>query len=189
MDLSGYLQHSMIIDWQHGSIRDLSAELRSVNDTDGQFAEKAFLWVRDQVSHSWDRGQGPVTCIASDVLRFRTGFCYAKSHLLAALLRAGGVPAGLCYQRLRLEDGRYCLHGLNAVFLQEYGWYRIDPRGNKAGVHARFCPPVEALAYHSDGEGERILPEILAFPLENVVTALTVNRTIEDLDAHLPDLP
>jgi len=39
-----------------------------------------------------------VTCSASEVLREGTGICFAKSHLLAALLRAVGIPAGLCYQ-------------------------------------------------------------------------------------------
>jgi len=36
----------------------------------------------------------PVTCKASDVLIYGTGYCYAKSHLLAALLRANAIPAG-----------------------------------------------------------------------------------------------
>lgn len=70
------------------------------------------------------------------MLRHRTGFCYAKSHLLAALLRANGIAAGLCYQRLSVNGGGtpYCLHGLNAVFLKDFGWYRVDARGNKPGI-------------------------------------------------------
>ncbi|MCA9151542.1 MAG: hypothetical protein KDA92_19655, partial [Planctomycetales bacterium] len=40
----------------------------------------------------------------------------------------------------------YCLHGLNAVYLEAYGWYRIDARGNKPGVAAAFSPPLEKLA-------------------------------------------
>lgn len=184
-----FLQHSRIIDWRDEAIGALAAEMRSMTPDDERYAERAFLWVRDQVGHSWDIRRGPVTCIASDVLRLRTGFCYAKSHLLAALLRAGGIPAGFCYQRLRLDDGRYCLHGLNAVFLQGHGWYRIDPRGNKAGVNACFCPPVEALAFCTNSAGERDLPDILSQPLDTVVRALEAFGTIEDLYANLPDLP
>lgn len=44
-----------------------------------------------------------VTWRASDVLRRGTGLCFAKAHLLAALLRAVGVPCGLCYQVLRCD--------------------------------------------------------------------------------------
>jgi len=186
---AAYLQHSRIIDWRHEAIGALSAEMRSLSPDEERYAERAFLWVRDQVGHSWDTRQGPVTCIASDVLRFRTGFCFAKSHLLAALLRAGGIPAGFCYQRLRLDDGRFSLHGLNAVFLQKHGWYRIDPRGNNAGIHTCFCPPAESLAYSPDSEGERNLPEIFSEPLDTVIMALETFGTLEDLYAHLPDLP
>src|SRR5699024_4752910 len=63
-------------------------------------ARRCFEFVRDEIRHSADDKLNPVTCKASDVLRHKTGYCYAKSHLLAALLRANGIPAGLCYQRL-----------------------------------------------------------------------------------------
>ncbi len=62
-------------------------------------AHRCFEFVRDEVRHSWDFKENPVTCHASEVLRHRTGYCYAKTHLLAALLRANRIPAGLCYQR------------------------------------------------------------------------------------------
>lgn len=32
------------------------------------------------------------------------GICFAKSHLLAALLRCKSIPAGFCYQKLILDD-------------------------------------------------------------------------------------
>ncbi|MBL0716467.1 MAG: transglutaminase family protein [Desulfosarcina sp.] len=75
-----------------------------------------------------------------------TGYCYSKSHLLAALLRANDIPAGLCYQRLTVSDNKppFCIHGLNAVYLEQHGWYRLDARGNKSGVTAEFCPPKSA---------------------------------------------
>ena len=59
---------------------------------------------------------------------------------------ANGIPSGLCYQRLVLDinisNSRFCLHGLNAVYLNKYGWYSIDAGGNKPGVDVGFCPPV-----------------------------------------------
>ncbi len=59
---------------------------------------------------------------------------------------------------------RIRLHGLNAVHLPEFGWYRIDPRGNKPGVDAQFSPPVERLAFPVVFPEERLFPEILADP-------------------------
>ena len=130
--------------------------------------------------HSWDYEQNPVTCKASDVLKHRTGYCYAKSHLLAALLRANEIPAGLCYQRLTITDvPPFCLHGLNAIYLEKYGWYRIDARGNKQGVSAEFCPPIEKLAFPIITQGELDLPEIWSEPLPVVTEVLIKSELIK----------
>ncbi|WP_223871886.1 transglutaminase-like domain-containing protein [Candidatus Dactylopiibacterium carminicum] len=118
------------------------------------------------------------------------GYCYAKSHLLAALLRANGIAAGLCYQRLSCgESGPpYCLHALNAVLLPGSGWYRIDARGNKPGVQADFTPPQERLAFDLRDEHEADFPLIHAAPLPVVVAALRAAPDIFWLYEHLPDL-
>ncbi|MCG8428798.1 MAG: transglutaminase family protein, partial [Chromatiales bacterium] len=140
---------------------------------------------------SLDYKLNPVTCKASEVLEHGTGYCYAKSHLLAALLRANSIPAGLCYQRLTIEDDEppFCLHGLNAVFHEEYGWYRIDARGNKPGVNAQFMPPVEQLAYPIITAGEADLLEIWDEPLPVVVDALLNGKNYQDVKDNLPDIP
>ncbi|WP_338055006.1 transglutaminase family protein [Thalassolituus oleivorans] len=155
-------------------------------------AEKCFVFVRDQIKHSWDHECDPVTCKASDVLKHGTGYCYAKSHLLAALLRANGIPAGLCYQRLTISDDGdgppYCLHGLNALYLKEHGWYRVDARGNKEGVSADFCPPTEHLAFPIVTAGEADLPEIWAEPITPVLDVLLSKNTYREVADNLPDI-
>lgn len=185
-----YLQTSEYINWQHPAILKKAQELAAgLTDKTG-IAQRCFEFVRDQIRHSWDYRQNPVTCIASDVLEQATGYCYAKSHLLAALLRANGSPAGLCYQRLSAgaSGPPYCLHGLNAVWLEGHGWYRIDPRGNKPGVDAQFCPPIEQLAFRLQAPEEADLPEIWAEPLAVVVQVLSSCATVEEVYVNLPDV-
>ena len=151
---------------------------------------RCFEWVRDEVPHSYDIQRNVVTCSASEALAAGSGICYAKSHLLAALLRASSIPAGLCYQRLRRDEGPgFVLHGLNAVLLPGIGWYRIDARGNKEEVDAQFIPPVESLAFAATLDGERMLPEVHPSPLPSVVRALTDSRTLGELWKRLPDAP
>ena len=82
-----YLQVSKIIDWQNPEILELACHLASTCQTTEATAKACFEWVRDRIQHSWDYQLNPVTCRASDVLKYRTGYCFAKSHLLAALLR------------------------------------------------------------------------------------------------------
>jgi transglutaminase-like putative cysteine protease len=146
--------------------------------------------VRDEILHSVDYKMSPVTCRASDVLKHRTGYCYAKSHLLAALLRANGIAAGFCYQRLSLfEDrGPYSLHGFNAVYLPEMGWYRVDPRGNREGIDAQYTPPEERLAFNIRHCGEMDFKNILAQPLELVIRALDSQTDWKQMLDHLPDV-
>ncbi|GAW85812.1 hypothetical protein bplSymb_SCF01210P003 [Bathymodiolus platifrons methanotrophic gill symbiont] len=122
-----YLESSKYINWSNPEIKELAKLLSSGLPDKKSIAKNCFEWVRDNIRHSSDYKLNPVTCKASDVLIHKTGYCYAKSHLLAALLRANNIPAGLCYQRLSVEgDGApYCLHGLNAVFLKNHGWYRV----------------------------------------------------------------
>jgi transglutaminase-like putative cysteine protease len=185
-----YLASSEIIDWHHPSVSAKAAERAEGCLDKLQVAKRCFEFVRDEIHHSWDFQTASVTCRASDVLHHRTGYCYAKSHLLAALLRANGIPAGLCYQRLAVgEQGPpYCLHGLNAAYFKDYGWFRFDARGNKPGVQAEFMPPVEHLAFWVAGEGEADLPEIWAEPLACVVETLLRCKTNQDVYKNLPDI-
>ena len=185
-----WLAASRIIDWRHPAVLARAHQLAAGLDGDAAIAAACFQFVRDEIRHSWDYRLNPVTSAASAVLEHRTGYCYAKSHLLAALLRANGIPAGLCYQRLTIADDRppYCLHGLNAVYLTEYGWYRIDARGNKPGVDAQFTPPLERLAFTVDLPGEANLPGIHAEPLAAVLQVLENAGDYREVADHLPDI-
>ncbi len=112
---------------------------------------RAFHFVRDEIAHSWDIGSRRVTAKASEVLEHAEGICYAKSHLLVALLRCQHIASGVCYQRLTLgdtPDTGYCVHALNTVYLRGAGrWIRLDARGNKPGVDAQFSLNAEQLAF------------------------------------------
>ncbi len=188
--MQAFLAPSLYIDFLHPEVQQLAQRLAASAETEYQLVQNCFEFVRDEIRHSNDYRLNPVTCKASEVLQHKTGYCYAKSHLLAALLRANQIPAGLCYQRLSVGSGGapYCLHGLNAVYLRDFGWYRIDARGNKPGVDAQFCPPREALAFQILESAERDLPEIWAEPLAVVTQALETYPTYDAVLANLPDI-
>jgi transglutaminase-like putative cysteine protease len=189
--MQAYLSASTYIDLDHPAVARQAATLGESAASPLEVVQRCFEFVRDEIKHSADHMLNPVTCKASDVLQHRTGYCYAKSHLLAALLRANGIPTGLCYQRLSVGDegAPYCLHGLNAVYLNAFGWYRVDARGNKPGVNAQFTPPREALAFTLKDPMERDLPEIWAEPLPLVVQVLNACRDVGEVLCHLPDVP
>ena len=164
-----------------------------------EVAEACFTWVRDGVAHIGDHQLEPVARHASEVLELGSGICWAKSHLLAALLRANGIPAALAYQRFASAGtaSGFCLHGLNAVWLEPYGWYRLDARGARPDLKAEFTPPHEVLPYRPSLPGECIFPGLWAEPVAPVRTALERYRTRTALwtdlpgteDLGTPDLP
>lgn len=163
---SDYLAADAVVDHGHPSIRARADVFRASGDDPVERARAAFLFVRDEIDHVVDAGDPRVTWRASDVLRERVGICHAKAHLLAALLRAQGIPAGFCYQELS------ALHGLNAVYLHGK-WSRLDARGNRTGAHGEFSLGEEELAWPVDtARGERDHPEIHPAPARVVVDFL-----------------
>lgn len=184
-----FLQSTAVIDCDTASVIAFASQLAGGANDEEVVARQCFVWVRDCVRHSSDHRISVVTCRASEVLEHRAGFCYAKSHLLAALLRANRIPAALCYQRLALDDegSAFCLHGLVSIFLQRHGWYRVDPRGNKAGLTADFCPPVERLAFTPRLPGEADVSGLFSDALPSVVSALTRWPTADEVAMNLPD--
>jgi len=188
--MTRYIQETDIINYSDPEIKELAFSLSQATKTDVEIAKICFEYVRDEINHTGDYKDNITTYKASDVLRYKTGWCYAKSHLLAALLRANNIPTGFCYQRLSCSEYKkdiYCLHGLNAVYLKDYGWYKVDPRGNKDGVDAQFNPPTEKLAFELD-EHEFDLPDIFDEPLKIVVDTLKRCRTYNRMVNNFPDI-
>jgi len=185
-----FLQESELVDFSTPNVQAMAENLAYGLSSDLEIARECFLYVRDEIRHSGDFQDDITTLKASEVLKHKTGWCYAKSILLAALLRANSIPTGFCYQRLscgEYKDDVYCLHGLNAIYLKEYGWYRVDARGNKEGVDAQFNPPHEKLAFELQ-EHEVDLKDIYEKPLAVVVEALLTNDTYAKMINNFPDI-
>ncbi|RPK80727.1 Transglutaminase-like superfamily protein [Streptomyces sp. ADI98-10] len=152
------------------------------------YTRTAFEFVRDVISHSADSGDPRVPWRASDVLATRNGICYAKSVALTALLRARGVPAGLCCQRLTGDGTHPVVHGLVALRLPGHDrWVRVDPRGNGPGIDAQFSPEKERLAWAVREEFNEIdYPVVYAAPPEVILPALRGARNRSELWQNLP---
>jgi len=189
MEFNKYLQEDKIIDFSNPKIQSLAKELAKGCKNDEEIAKSCFNYVLNKIEHSGDFKAKITTVKASEVLEYKTGWCYAKAHLLAALLRVNKIPTGFCYQRLHCneyKDGTYCLHGLNAIYLKEYGWYRVDVRGNKEGIDAQFIPPVEKLAFELE-EGEYELEGIYEKPLDIILKTLNKYNGYDEMIDNFPD--
>lgn len=189
-DIGAYLAVDEAIDHEHPRVVEAANRLARGADTAYAYARTAFEFVRDTIPHSADSGDMRVTWRASEVLAARTGICHAKSITLVALLRARSLPAGLCYQRLADDDGANpMVHGLVALRLPGSGrWARVDPRGNKPGVDARFSLEEERLAWVAREEFNEVdYPVVYAAPPEVILHALRGARDRSELWRNLPE--
>jgi len=165
-----------IIEFSTPKVKETIAAIEAQADSPRERAKLAFEFARDEISHSFDTNSDVITIGAEGAIERKEGICFAKSHVFAALLRGMHIPTGFCYQRVlrkgTVESG-YALHGLNAVYLEDAGWFRVDPRGNKPGVDSQFSTVEEKLAYPIREElGEFDYPHVLTEPLLSVIRAM-----------------
>ena len=157
-EFDDFLKESMYVDFSDPVVRSLADKLKSKSDGELSLINNTFRFVRDDIKHSLDAQDRKVTVSASQVLKEGTGICWAKSNLLAALLRANGIPSGFSYQRIWSGDSPkdgFVIHGMNTVYLKCLSrWMRLDARGNKPGIDAQFSVYEEKLAYYAAREGE-----------------------------------
>lgn len=184
--LECYLEESEYIDWRKPEVLAKAGELTVPGDSLAS-GEQAYHFVRDQIRHSWDAQDRRVTAKASEALREGVGICWAKANLLAALLRAMGIPAGICYQRLTLgdtPDTGYCIHALNAAYLNGR-WVRLDARGNKPGIQAEFSLTGERLAFPVRKEmGEADYAGIFSRPHPDTMAVLAAHTDAMEMYLH-----
>ncbi|WP_407272867.1 transglutaminase family protein [Radiobacillus sp. PE A8.2] len=191
--LGDYLTEIDVVNFSHPLVKKTANELFHAEQSEIEKVKRCFEFVRDQISHSWDFQGSRVTCKASDVLLYKHGICYAKSNLLAALLRSEGIPTGFCYQRLMIFDTPekgYSLHALNGIYLRTLNkWIRLDARGNKPGVQAEFSVDKEILAFTvQEAFDEKDYPTIYTTPNSKTIdTLLENNDAIEMYKHHLPE--
>lgn len=190
-NMDEYLKKDDVVNYENVNIIQLVDSLWSNADSDVEYIKKAYEFVRDNISHSADINEDMLTCSASEVLAEGHGICFAKSHLLAALLRCKSIPTGFCYQKLILDDETAPIliyHGLNGVYIKEYKmWIRLDARGNKEGVDAQFSIESEQLAFPIRAEkGEEDGVVIYPDPDIKILQKFKNNKTRTELWDDLP---
>lgn len=192
-EINQYLTVDEVIDYKNTAITQLADSLYQKTNTELEFIKAAYEFVRDKISHSEDINEDMITCSATEVLKAGHGICFAKSHLLAALLRCKSIPAGFCYQKLNLNDKTtapvFAYHGLNGVYIKEYKkWIRLDARGNENRINAQFSVETEQLAYFIRREmGEEDNFVVYPHPDVKILEKLRENKTRTELWNNLPN--
>ena len=76
------------IDYVNFHIQERVQELKNQSDDNLDYIKRSYIFVRNEIPHSEDIETNIVLKTSNDVLKNKTGICWTKSLLLAALLRA-----------------------------------------------------------------------------------------------------
>ena len=182
-----YLIETASIDYMNPIIQEKVQELKNQSNDDLDYIEQSYLFVRDEIPHSWDIGTNIVSRTASEVLINKTGICWTKSCLLAALLRANEIPSGISYQLLTIaEDDSegHIIHALNTIYVKDSEkWIRIDARGNSGNLNTNFSLDKDQLAFQVREEfGEIDYNDNNADLDERLVNALAKTENLFEID-------
>ena len=149
--MEDHLIETPSIDYMNFHIQEKVHELKSQSDDNLDYIKRSYIFVRDEIPHSWDIKTEVVSRTASEVLKNKTGICWTKSCLLAAFLIANQIPSSISYQLLtRLDDASegYMIHALNTVYMEDLNrGIRLDARGNKENINAYFSLDEERFDY------------------------------------------
>ena len=83
-----YLIETPSIDYVNFHIQERVQELKNQSDDNLDYIKRSYIFVRNEIPHSEDIETNMVLKTSNDVLKNKTGICWTKSLLLAALLRA-----------------------------------------------------------------------------------------------------
>lgn len=97
VNLISFLQETESIDYSNPIITKQINLLKEKSTSNIDYIKNAYEFVGDEISHSWDVNANLVSKNASEVLINKTGICWTKSCLLAALLRGNRIPSGISY--------------------------------------------------------------------------------------------
>ncbi|AWX33662.1 transglutaminase [Methanosphaera sp. BMS] len=151
-----YLIETPSIDYMNSHIQEKVQEFENQSNDEMDYIKRSYEFVRDEIPHSWDIGANIVSKTASDVLINKTGICWTKSCLFAALLRAKGIPSGISYQLLTIADDDsegHMIHALNTVYVKDLKkWVRLDARGNIESLNTPFSLDKDCLAFQVRSE-------------------------------------
>ena len=86
--MEDYLIETPSIDYVNFHIQERVQELKNQSDDNLDYIKRSYIFVRNQIPHSEDIETNMVLKTSNDVLKNKTGICWTKSLLLAALLRA-----------------------------------------------------------------------------------------------------
>jgi transglutaminase-like putative cysteine protease len=155
--MSRYLQSTYFINSDHPDLLALAEKLTKNTRDETEKARRLFYFVRDMIFYNpYAPFEKREDYQAHIVLERREGFCIQKAIVLAALVRACGIPARLRLADIRnhlipprlaevMETDIFYFHGYDELFLRGK-WIKVTPT-----FDSRMCERLGLIPVEFDG--------------------------------------
>ena len=159
-----HLEATFFLDHDHASLRDFTQHVIAGASSPRERASLLFAAVRDQIWYDpYSVSEDPEHYRASHVLQAGRAYCVPKAVLLAAVLRAAGIPTRLGFadvrNHLQTDTLRAVMGGTDLFVYHGYCSAYIDRRWLKAtpAFNVELCerfgvPPVDF-----DGQSDALM--------------------------------
>ncbi len=161
-DLARYLEPTPFVDWESPEVLSFARENAGGSAEPADRAVKLYYAVRDGMRYDPYTLDLTVEGMrASTTLKNRRGWCVTKACLLAACLRAVGVPARLGYADVRnhlstarmravMQTDVFFYHGYTSVYL-DGEWLKATPAFN-----VELCTKFRIRPLEFDGKSDSV---------------------------------
>lgn len=159
-----YLRSTYFLDLDSKTVRELAQSLTSTERTDTDNAVSLFYWVRDKIQYDvYNVSHDPADFKASAVIKKKSGWCVPKAVVLAALVRAAGIPSRLHFADIQnfqitdktremLKTDIFYYHGYTEIYLDKK-WMKATPAFN-----IELCEKMGHKVVAFDGVSHGMLP-------------------------------
>lgn len=115
---------------QNSSYIALSYDLAQHAQTDLQVVQQVYHWVAQNIDYDTDKAEqlrdttGYIPDL-EELMLTQKGICYDYAALVAAMLRANGIPCKLIKGDVLADEVGYVYHAWNMIWLEGSGWITV----------------------------------------------------------------
>ncbi len=134
-EFAPFLVPSVVVSYgKKSDVVTLSHEITQHASTDLEVIQQIYFWVQDNISYDTEKAKkvqtGELTNYVPNlkkILESRSGICYDYASLVAAMLRANGIPCKMVFGDVKTDDsGTTIMHAWNMIWTEEDGWIAVD---------------------------------------------------------------
>lgn len=98
--------------------------------TDLEVVQQVYYWVENNITYDIDKANTLTSSTGyvpdpDAILASKTGICYDYAAVVAAMLRANGIPCQLIMGNVQAGENGTVYHAWNMIYLKEKGWIAV----------------------------------------------------------------